>query len=151
MESKEKFVLEQISKLEEQHNGLNILIEYKNVLKIASEFINKKRKGEEMGEANDQDSDELSSLIDSPESIAVGHIAGTISRNDVDHMRKMLFRATKGNALTYMREFSFPIVEYNGRKSWKAMYVILFQEGEYMRKKITSICESFIDHRFEVP
>lgn len=75
-------------------------------------------------------SDELSSLIDNYEGISLGHVAGTVSKFDVERMKRMVFRATRGNALTYFRDFSFPIIDYHGKKSWKSMYIVMFQEGD---------------------
>jgi len=37
--------------------------------------------------------------------IMVSHIAGTIEVEEKDRLKKLLFRATRGKALTYFKEF----------------------------------------------
>ena len=95
-------------------------------MKISSEFINRKRKGEDLEGISDSDSDEMSSLIDNYDSISLGHLAGTVSKFEVERMKRMIFRATRGNALTYFKELGFPIKDYNGKEHNKSMYIVMF-------------------------
>lgn len=65
--------------------------------------------------------------------------------------KKLIFRTTRGNALTYFSDFPNPIEDYYGKKQWKTVYVVVFQEGDTLRDKITRICDSFMGERFEIP
>lgn len=58
----------------------------------------------------------------------------------------MVFRATRGKALTYFRDFdSAGLPDYAGRLDdvVRTVYVVIFQEGSHVRDKLQKICESF--------
>jgi len=59
-------------------------------------------------------------------------------------MRKMLFRATRGQALTHFRTFEQDDVQ-------KVAYLVVFQAMGKGRDKIQRICDSFMGQRFEIP
>mmetsp|Transcript_19652 Transcript_19652/g.14366 ORF Transcript_19652/g.14366 Transcript_19652/m.14366 type:complete len:119 (-) Transcript_19652:909-1265(-) len=40
--------------------------------------------------------------------ISIAYIAGTIQVEEQDRLKKLLFRATRGKALSYFREFTLP-------------------------------------------
>jgi len=85
--------------------------------------------------------------------ISIAYIAGTIEIEEKDRLKKLLFRATRGKALSYFREFELPRQRVKGH--WidkkKAVYIVVFQEGRQVRDKITRICDSFMGQRFELP
>ena len=92
------------------------MTEYKTVINVSTEFIFKKLKGEDVeGGLASQSSELSSSLMASLDgAVAVGHIAGTIESVDVDRFKRMIFRSSRGNALTVFREMKKPIVTYGG-------------------------------------
>jgi vacuolar-type H+-ATPase subunit I/STV1 len=84
--------------------------------------------------------------------VRITHIAGTIDVEEKDRLKKLLFRATRGKALTFFEDFKQegPTL---GRKIFhnKAVYIVVFQEGRQLREKIMRICDSFMGQRFDVP
>merc|ERR1719232_1851061 len=71
-------------------------------------------------------------------------IAGTIKDGESERMRKMLFRATRGQALTHFRTFEQDDIQ-------KVAYLVVFQSMGKGRDKIQRICDSFMGQRFEIP
>lgn len=58
--------------------------------------------------------------------VRVGHIAGTIGQDEQMRFKKLIFRATRGNALTYFQDLKNPIEDYYGKKHEKTVYVVVF-------------------------
>ena len=71
-------------------------------------------------------------------------IAGTIKDGESDRMRRMLFRATRGQALTHFKEF-------NQDGTRKVAYLVVFQQMGKSKDRIQRICDSFMGQRFEIP
>jgi hypothetical protein len=59
-------------------------------------------------------------------------------------MKKMLFRATRGQALTHFFDF-----EQDGQL--KSCYLVVFQQMAGQSDRVQKICDSFLGQRFEVP
>ena len=141
IKNKEGFVSQQIEVLKKMHDDLNYLIEYKTVLSKAASVI-----GGRKSEADESKSIDLSkseedihaSLVGGQE-IAIGHVAGTILKEEQERFNRLIFRATRGNAIVCFREFTKPIVDYYGKKSMKSVYIIIFQEGEFIRDRLVRI------------
>jgi hypothetical protein len=85
--------------------------------------------------------------------IMIAHVAGTIEIDERPRLKKLLFRATRGKALTYFKEFNLPRMRIAGEwvEKQKAVYIVVFQEGRQIREKITRICDSFMGQRFDLP
>lgn len=79
------------------------------------------------------------------------NISGTINTHEVMRFRKLVFRATRGNALVYFNDMDKPIVDFYGVEYKKTVYCVLFQDGKELRDKVTKICDSFLGQRFDVP
>jgi V-type H+-transporting ATPase subunit a len=155
---KEKFVQEQTRKGKEIHDSFNLLFEYKTVLTKAENILQFRGRGvisEQAAigslndEANDAEREEL--LANAAANITVGHIAGTINKDEELRFKKLIFRSTRGNALTYFEDFNQPIKDYYGQGIAKSVYVVIFQEGGSLREKIIKICDSFLGERFDIP
>lgn len=58
--------------------------------------------------------------------IRVSHIAGTIALEEKARLKKLIFRATRGKALTYFRDFSVPSDLNGGKEQTKAVYIVVF-------------------------
>ena len=71
-------------------------------------------------------------------------IAGTIKDGESERMRRMLFRATRGQALTHFSQF-----EQDDER--KVAYLVVFQSMGKSRERIQRICDSFMGQRFEIP
>lgn len=77
--------------------------------------------------------------------INISFVAGTINDGDEpNRMQRMLFRITRGKALTH---FSEPFTQ---DKKQKVVYMVVFQDGQMIRDRVQKICDSFMGSRFEI-
>ena len=76
--------------------------------------------------------------------IMIAHVAGTIEVDERPRLKKLLFRATRGKALTFFEDFELPTKDASGRHKTKAVYIVVFQEGRQIRDRIVRICDSFM-------
>lgn len=79
------------------------------------------------------------------------NVSGTINTDEVMRFRKLVFRATRGNALVYFSDIKKPIVDFYGVEQQKTVYCVLFQDSGALREKVTKICDSFLGQRFDIP
>lgn len=152
MKTKEKFVLDQMEHLKKIHEDFNHLIQYKNVLSKAASILGGRVENDQ-SVSLDMSKESISvheSLVNAKE-ITIGHLAGVILREEQERFNRLIFRATRGNAIVCFKELGKPICDYAGRKYFKSAYVIIFQEGEFIRDKIIRICDSFTGERYEIP
>ena len=149
----EKFINQQLDSVQKINEQINLMTEYKTVINVSAEFIFKKIQGQDVeGGLASQSSELSSSLMASLDgAVSVGHIAGTIESIDVDRFRRMIFRSSRGNALTVFREMKKPIIRYGGEEVYKTVFVIIFEEGEYLRNKMTRLVDSFYCNKFDIP
>lgn len=78
--------------------------------------------------------------------VAISYMAGSIYREEAQRFKRMVFRSTRGKALSYFEDLSPEgLVDYAGLqdKKLRSSFVIVFQEGQSIRSKLTKICESF--------
>jgi hypothetical protein len=66
---------------------------------------------------------ERAPLMDSE--INIAHIAGTIELDERPRLKKLIFRATRGKALTYFKEYELPKMQ-NQKPRQKAVYIVVF-------------------------
>lgn len=83
--------------------------------------------------------------------VSIAHIAGTIEVDEKVRLKKLLFRATRGKALTFFQDFEVPDKDPKGKAHTKSVYIVVFQEGRQIRDKIVRICDSFMGQRFDLP
>jgi len=70
--------------------------------------------------------------------------AGTIKHEEMERMKKMLFRSTRGLALTHFRCYSQNDIE-------KAAYLVVFSGAGGNYDRVKKICDSFMGQRFDIP
>ena len=58
--------------------------------------------------------------------VSISYIAGTINKDEVLGFRRLLFRATRGKALTYFCDISVALKDYSGDTLDRVIYVIVF-------------------------
>ena len=63
----------------------------------------------------------------------------------------MVFRVSRGNALTHFKDLEHTFTDQNGSEQHKSVYIIIFQEGEIMRDRLTKLCDGFDGKRFDLP
>lgn len=130
------------------HDNYNSLLEYKAVLNKAKKSINK----DSVSNVNlDEENDAAGAPLIHGDDVRVAYMAGTIFKAEQLRFKKMIFRATRGNALCDFEDLKMELKDYSGKNQDKAVYIIVFQEGTQTRKTITKICDSFMGERFEIP
>lgn len=102
---------------------------------------------------DDQSENEQVSLISDGNASSVTTVAGICSTEEVVRLRRLVFRASRGQAFVYIKEVEQadgeqPLpVDQPGRKS---VYLILFF-GSRLESRLTKICDSFTSERFDLP
>lgn len=79
----------------------------------------------------------------------LGHIAGVVSQNDIQQLRKLVFRTTKGKSIMNIRQYADE--EDEERSKDKSVFIIVFWDGEHTRNKLQKICDTFSKQRFNLP
>jgi V-type H+-transporting ATPase subunit a len=78
--------------------------------------------------------------------VSISYMAGSIAKEEMMRFKKLVFRATRGKALTYFEDLSTDgRIDYAGHadRKLRTVYVIVFQEGATIRANLSKICESF--------
>ena len=67
-------------------------------------------------------------LMDMAGDIQISYIAGTIEVEEGPRLKKLLFRATRGKALTYFKAFALPRQRVKGKwvDRMKSVYIVVF-------------------------
>jgi V-type H+-transporting ATPase subunit a len=91
-----------------------------------------------------------------PSHVSFSYIAGTVSREEQFRFKKMIFRVTRGKAYSYFHDLvpeDNEIKDYTGAidKKLRSIFVIVFQDGGFMRTKINKVCDSFLANSVEIP
>ena len=79
-------------------------------------------------------------------SINIQHVAGVVEQTEIERLRRLIFRSTKGKSYMYIQE-------YDDRSAAKkrSVYIIVFWDGDHIRDRIQKICDSFSGQRFDLP
>ena len=138
-----KLIADQKSREEDMHHEFISLVERKAILKVADQLLNKQHpldgREDPEGDSGLRADDLNLSARENLAGISQLHVAsyaGTILQSEKERLRKLVFRATRGTALTCFSDIVHPIVDYQGRKSNKAVYMVIYQEGEYFKGKV---------------
>lgn len=83
--------------------------------------------------------------------VNVAYVAGVIDQEEKDRFKKLMFRATRGKALTTFRDFEDYEDDSKKKTRKKTVYIVVFQEGQQLRDRILRICDSFMGQRFDLP
>lgn len=158
---KEKFVQEQIRKEKDIYDSYILLVEYKKVLKLSKQMIMTSNQplpkqiartslNASFREEDKEESETKEALLDNAP-IRVSSIIGTIQMNEKERFKKLVFRATRGNALCHFKDFEKPIIDYYGNEIHKTVYVVMFPDGEAIKEKISKLCDSFLGEKYDIP
>lgn len=114
---------------------------------------NRNSSGDRMFGRSSESSDEDAQIgsYDRIKVLNLSSLAGIINRDEVQRMKRIIFRASRGNALVHTVPIEKSIREYSGIETLKDVYIITFQEGEALRSKLTRIWESFNADSFQLP
>jgi hypothetical protein len=78
-----------------------------------------------------------------PESygIQLNYTAGSLDTNDQVAFRRLLFRTSKGKVLCYFSNTSFQLIDHENKfGNSRIVYVLVYEHGELMKKKVDAIC-----------
>lgn len=67
--------------------------------------------------------------------------------------KKLLFRSTRGKAYVHFFDYEIQpldrMIHINDHKD-KLVYIVVFEEGLYLKEKIKRICQNSTDNMFEL-
>jgi len=72
---------------------------------------------------NDEDNDRQGLIDSSGKSINVEHIAGVVDQTEIERLRRLIFRSTKGKSYMYISAYDDKADVGNARRS---VYIITF-------------------------
>ena len=157
IDAKEKFVQEQTRKEKDIFDWLVMFHEYLRVLRLAKFMLVNNDRRSSFGLPKPEGNENATKRSESQEEllntgiIKVSNIIGTIDMIEKERFKKLVFRATRGNALTHFKDFEKPVVDYFGNSVMKTVYVVMFPEGEAIREKLTRLWDSFLGEKYEIP
>ena len=171
------FLKEQNERIDNMYEDYNDLVEYEKVIEVSQEIlIGEEFKGlqgrishstdkEEHKHRGDFDPEEAKGLLlrrkpsDASSEVVsvaelggvkVGRVVGTCLNKDLFRLKRLLFRATRGNALVLSKNED-GIETYNKETIPKSVFIVVFQEGEQLRSKIETITNNFSKHTYNLP
>lgn len=126
--------------------AINKLVDYCHVLTFVANQSNQLAKLSQFGieSAQQEGYQPLLQSESMPGGINISFVAGTINDGEDIRMQRMLFRITRGKALTH---FSAPFIQ---DKKQKLVYMVVYQDGQMIKDRIQKICDSFMGSRFEI-
>ena len=80
--------------------------------------------------------------------VSIQHIAGVIDHDDIERLKRLIFRSTKGKSYVFMRDY---VDDVQVGRHAKSVYIVVFWDGKNIRDKIQKICDSFSGNRYELP
>jgi V-type ATPase 116kDa subunit family len=106
-----------------------------------------------------KDAHESSGLLESREGSqensgfsSIKPICGTINRSEQMRMKKLIFRASRGNAYIQFYDFKEKVFDYSGKELNTTVFFVLFpQNFAYLKNKLVSVCDSFMGEKYSVP
>lgn len=143
---KEKYVHEQMRLIGEMQANINKQVDYAHALTFVAKQANIINSLQQQSGIDMSDEASRSLLDNSQNGIKMTYVTGTIKAGEREDLRmqRMVFRITRGKALTY---FSEPFTQ---DKQEKLVYLVVFQDGQMLKDRIQKICDSFMGSRFEV-
>lgn len=127
--------------MKEAAQSLQNLKDCLEVYKVAREMI-PELQGQFRGQQQDQEggisgsinAGEGSALIEMDRSVNIQHVAGVIDQAEIERLRRLIFRSTKGKSYLFMKPYED--VEDGQVKTKRSVYIIVFWDGQHIREKI---------------
>jgi len=66
-------------------------------------------------------------LIKDGDGININHIAGVVEQTEIDRLRRLVFRSTKGKSYIYVSEYNDP--DDLEQKVPRSVYIVVFWDG----------------------
>ncbi|CDP08938.1 unnamed protein product [Coffea canephora] len=157
-------LIEMNSNTEKLQQTYNELLEFKMVLKKASDFLVSSRSNSTVQEremvenvySNDHYADTASLLEQEMQpgpsvQSGVRFVSGIICKSKVLTFERMLFRATRGNMFFNQAAADDQILDPSSNEMVEKTVFVVFFSGEQARTKILKICEAFGANCYPVP
>jgi len=141
----DKFIRDQNDKLKEAEFTLLNLKDGYCVFQVAKEMVGQLN-AQVGADIEQRGAEEEKSLMDG-KSISILRVAGVVDQCDIERLRRLIFRSTKGKSYMYNRS----IEDKENSKNQRAVYIITFQDGAHIRERIQKICDSFSGQRYDLP
>jgi len=135
----EAFIREQITAIDKMREDIAKLKDYQKVVSFVQEMLPQLNGAQPSNIVRDDAEANQQSDFD-----MLQFVSGTILEKEKERMKRMLFRATRGMALTHFQEF-----DYNGEL--RCAYLVMFSGVGKFRERIQKICDTFMGQRFEIP
>lgn len=100
-------------------------------------------------EAGDLESESVNLIASASVESNLHKVAGVVDKADIERLRRLIFRATKGKSFVFTQDYMNDEQIQNKRP--RAVYIIMYWAGATIREKIFRICDSFDGQRFELP
>ncbi len=71
------------------------------------------------------------------------YLAGTIDVTDMRYFEKLVFRTSRGKVLCYFDPLNFKLRDFDGNERSRVVYVLVFQQGDFIKDKVERICDTF--------
>lgn len=152
----ESFIQKQNTQLKEAEASLRNLKDCLQVLRVAKDMIPQLQgqfHGQGVSEENRGmmvDAEENRGLIDAEKSINIQHVAGVIEQSEIERLRRLIFRSTKGKSYMHVQAYNHDDRD-DMTKIDKSVYIIVFWDGQHIRDKIQRVCDSFQGQRYDLP
>lgn len=137
----EQFVVTQRETIDEIKSNIGKLEDYYEVIKFISTMTHN-LEGARPAQGG-RDAENPGNEIQAESSLQF--IAGTVKMDEMERMKKMLFRITRGRALTHFKPFT------NEDGVEKVAYLVVFSAAGGNKERVQKICDSFMGQRFEIP
>lgn len=161
------FLVSQTKSLREISNDYNQLKEYRHTIKSAGALLsnlpgNWSRFADHslengMGVIMERDNESSKEDVKKNDSnqthdfthVKLGHIIGSFNESDSLNFRRLIFRATRGNALIQFQPMNLNRIKE--KQIPKSSFVITFQEGAAVREKLERISIAFGAKLYDLP
>lgn len=120
----EIFIREQITAIQEMKEGISKLKDYQNVISFVKEMVPQLHGAVPSNVVKDD-----IEARDAPDTEMLQFVSGTIFEKEKERMKRMLFRATRGMALTHFHDF-----EQHGEQ--KSAYLVMFSGVGHFTERI---------------
>ena len=143
---KSKFINVQVEGLERMVKVYRTLLGRINVLSAASSLISPNASSSDQeNRIRGGESDEYLQQPLLGEGLRFSYMGGVIRIQDQMSFKRLVFRATRGKAYATFFKYSIPIQDRMKGVSddtTKLVYVIMFEEGGFIRQKVQKLCAS---------
>ena len=112
---------------------LQVLKVAKDMLPVISGQIGENDSNNGAARPNPDAAEDEVGLIEQPAS-QIGNIAGVIEQSDIQRLRRVVFRTTKGKSIIYIRQYMDEEQEDVTRT--RSVYMIVFWDGAHIRQKL---------------